>query len=72
MAKILNDSRLTVNEAALLYCILVSPDPKDKKQRIDPTIKESINYMIGGYTADSEEKRLETIASVTSEQMTLF
>ena len=28
MAKILNDSRLTVNEAALLYCILGSPDPK--------------------------------------------
>ena len=72
MAKILNDSRLPVNEAALLYCILGSPDPKDKKKRIYPTIKESINYMIGGYTADSEEKRLETIASVTSEQMTLF
>lgn len=72
MAKILNDSRLTVNEAALLYCILGSPDPKDKKKRIYPTIKESINYMIGGYTADSEEKQLETIASVTSEQMTLF
>ena len=72
MAKILNDSRLSVNEAALLYCILGSPDPKDKKKRIYPTIKECISYMIGAYTADSEEKRLETIASVTSEQMTLF
>ena len=30
MAKIVNDNRLTVNEAALIFCILGSPDPKRK------------------------------------------
>lgn len=70
MAKIVNDNRLTVNEAALLYCILGSPDPKRKGKRIYPTIKESINYMMGGYTADPEEVRKETAESVVAEQMT--
>lgn len=70
MAKIVNDNRLTVNEAALLFCILGSPDPKHKGKRIYPTIKESINYMMGGYTADPEEERKETVESIVAEQMT--
>ena len=70
MAKILNDSRLTVNEAALLYCILGSPDPKNKKKRLYPTIKESINYMMGGYTVEPEEARKEVVESIVTEQLT--
>ena len=70
MAKIVNDNRLTVNEAALLFCILGSPDPKHKGKRIYPTIKESINYMMGGYTANPEEERKETVESVVAGQMT--
>lgn len=70
MAKIVNDNRLTVNEAALLYCILGSPDPKRKGKRIYPSIKESINYMMGGYTTSPEEERKEAAESVLAEQMT--
>ena len=40
MAKVIKDNRLTVNEAALIYCIVGSPDPKRKGKRIYPTIKK--------------------------------
>lgn len=70
MAKIVNDNRLTVNEAALLFCILGSPDPEHKGKRIYPTIKESISYMMGGYNASPEEERKEMVESVVTEQMT--
>lgn len=70
MAKIVNDNRLTVNEAALIFCILGSPDPKRKGKRIYPPIKESINYMMGGYTANPEEERKEAVESIATTQMT--
>lgn len=70
MAKVIKDNRLTVNEAALIYCIVGSPDPKRKGKRIYPTIKESINYMMGGCTADPEENMIKMAESATTEQMT--
>jgi len=66
MAKIVNDKRLTVNEAALLYCILGSPDPKNSEKRIYPTIKESINYMMGESLMEEETKEVE------AKQLTFF
>lgn len=72
MAKVAKDNRLTTGEAALLYCILGEPDPNDKSKRRYPTIKESINYMMGQLIQSPEEERKEKTTSVTTEQMTLF
>lgn len=72
MAKIAKDTRLTTGEAALLYCILGEPDPKDKTKRRYPTIKESINYMMGQNVQNPEEERKEKAASIVTEQMTLL
>lgn len=70
MAKIAKDYRLTTGEAALLYCILGEPDPSDKSKRRYPTIKESINYMMGNYMGDSEKKKAEIAESMVTKQMT--
>lgn len=39
--------RLTVNECALILCILGIPDPMDKTRRIYPAVEEALSYMMG-------------------------
>ena len=39
--------RLTVNECALILCILGIPDPMDKTRRILPAVEEALSYMMG-------------------------
>lgn len=39
--------RLTVNECALILCILGIPDPQDKTRRIYPAVEEALSYMMG-------------------------
>lgn len=39
---------LSLNDAALLYCILGEPDPMGSDLRIYPTVEEALTYMRTG------------------------
>ena len=60
---------LSLNDAALLYCILGEPDPADGESRIYPTVEEALAYMRTGRRPEasrdleghSEEKEAEPV-----------
>lgn len=65
---------LTLNDAALLYCILGEPDPNDRNARVYPTVDEALAYMRpkkrSGSSVNSETKKTEE--SVVYEQLTFM
>ena len=60
--------RLTVNECALILCILGIPDPQDKTRRIYPAVEEALSYMLGAtdqvFPVVSNEKPVRTVVQL--------
>lgn len=65
---------LSLNDAALLYCILGEPDPMGSDLRIYPTVEEALTYMRTGNrpkTGRKQEKQ-EEAEPVVYEQLQFF
>jgi len=65
---------LTLNDAALLYCILGEPDPQDRNFRIYPTVEEALTYMRTGNRpkASREQETQKEAEPVVYEQLTFL
>ena len=61
-------SDLTLNEAALIYCIVGSPGVTEENRNY-PTVEEAINYMI---PPKKKQKKNSVVKEVVYEQMKLF
>lgn len=63
---------LTLNECALILCILGVPDPQKKSRRIYPTVEESLSYMAGNTDRIIPVNPMDHVVVHTAVQLSLF